>query len=224
MATTTQTTAKESPREGGRSNIGTTPVPNAKQPKSRPPDSLRDKAGFLHGRLPKYSGPYSVRNRMLATLKEFTHRISGRNNGNRSASPNPRNISDITRHGYHILRLETVLMTIYYPSAFGSGAGRAPSGHNSWSRQTWLPRPRIQSARGYGKFANIGDLAVPLFAATTMFTKLPAFRNARLAQHWPPFENLRKGGIGVKNSAGPPPPGEPEKPCFPLVIFSHGKL
>lgn len=55
-----------------------------------------------------------------------------------------------------------------------------------------------------------------------MFTKLPAFRNAALAQHWPPFDDVRSGGIAVKNKSGPPPEGEPAKPVFPLMIFSHG--
>jgi platelet-activating factor acetylhydrolase len=57
---------------------------------------------------------------------------------------------------------------------------------------------------------------------TTAFTKIPAFRNAKLADHWPPDKNAREGGLETKNSAGTPPPGEPEKPCFPLLIFSHG--
>ena len=135
MATTTQTTVKKangSPREGGRSNIGTTPVPNAKQPKSRPPNSLRDKAGFLHRRLPKYSGPYSVRYPLSIHLQGLLNVCQVGTMEIEVPAQNPRNISDITRHGYHILRLETLLITIYYPSAFGSGAGRAPSGHNSW--------------------------------------------------------------------------------------------
>ena len=57
---------------------------------------------------------------------------------------------------------------------------------------------------------------------TTAFTKLPAFRNAKLAEHWPPAENSRESGYEIKNVPGKPLPGEPEKPCFPLLIFSHG--
>lgn len=56
----------------------------------------------------------------------------------------------------------------------------------------------------------------------TAFTKIPAFRNAKLAEHWPPEHNSRTAGYQVKNKAGTPPPGEPENPCFPLLIFSHG--
>lgn len=113
-------------------------------------------------------------------------------------------------------------MTIYYPSAFGSGAGPSPAGTSRWSRETWLPRPRLQTAYGYGRFAGVGVLAVPFFGATTMFTKLPAFRNARPARHWPPYENLRAGGVRVKNERGEPPEGEPDEPIFPTMFFSHG--
>jgi platelet-activating factor acetylhydrolase len=54
------------------------------------------------------------------------------------------------------------------------------------------------------------------------FTKIPAWRNAKLAEHWPPDKNSREGGLKTKNTPGIPPPGEPETPCFPLLIFSHG--
>ncbi|KAF2813123.1 uncharacterized protein BDZ99DRAFT_438015 [Mytilinidion resinicola] len=182
-------------------------IPNAKKPKSRPPQSFRDKAGFLQSSLPKYSGPYSV------GIMELE--IPARH---------PQTFSHIKRHGHHILRLETVLITIYYPSAFGSGAGKDPSGNRKWSRQTWLPRPRIRTAQGYGKFASVGDIAVPFFAATTMFTKIPAFRNSRPATHWPPPDNFRSrhGPEKVKNREGPPPEGKGDEPTFPLMFFSHG--
>ncbi|KAJ9646328.1 hypothetical protein H2201_007873 [Coniosporium apollinis] len=193
----------EAPRS--HSGIGHGSVPRGKKPKTRPPSSLRDRAGFLHGTLPKYSGPYSVGVMDIEVPAE-----------------NPRNFSHITRHGQHILKLETVLMAVYYPTAIGVGSGRDPAGHKKWSRETWLPRPRIKMARGYGKFAGIGDIAVPWFAGTTMFTKLPAYRNAPVSQHWPPRDNLQHGGPKVKSESGPPPPGESEEPCFPLMIFSHG--
>jgi platelet-activating factor acetylhydrolase len=136
----------------------------------------------------------------------------------------PRTFSDITRHGHHILKLETVLMTIYYPSTLGSGVDKDPSGNRKWSRQTWLPRPRTRTAQGYGKFAGMGDLAVPFFAATTMFTKIPAFRNSRPATHWPPSGSYRgrHGNEKVKNTEGPPPEGKGPEPKFPLMFFSHG--
>ena len=128
----------------------------------------------------------------------------------------------IKRKGRHILQLETVLMTIYYPSAFGSGAGKAPSGERSWSRETWLSRPRLQTAYGYGKVAGIGPLAVPFFVASSLFTKLPAYRNAPLAYHWPPEQNMITGGPSVKNSAGVPLSDGSTLPKFPLMMFSHG--
>ncbi|KAF1985531.1 hypothetical protein K402DRAFT_334111 [Aulographum hederae CBS 113979] len=180
-------------------------IPNAKQPKSRPPTSLRDK--LIPSTLPNYSGPYSVGTMDLEIPAE-----------------EPGTISHITRKKVHLFRLETVLMTIYYPSAFGTGNGGDPSGRSKrWARETWLPRPRVGTAKGYGKFSGLGSaLCVPFFAATSMLTKLPAYKNAAPAKHWPPDGNLKNAGKKVKNMAGQPPEGEPDSPCFPLLIFSHG--
>ena len=71
-------------------------------------------------------------------------------------------------------------------------------------------------------FSGIGGIAVPLFAATTVLTKIPAFRNSPPARHWPSPDNYRHGGAKVKNQEGPPPLGESEEPVFPLMVFSHG--
>lgn len=35
-------------------------VPNAKKPRTRAPSGWRDQPWFLHGTLPRYTGPYSV--------------------------------------------------------------------------------------------------------------------------------------------------------------------
>lgn len=106
-------------------------------------------------------------------------------------------------------------------SGFGSGQGQSPEGQKKWSRPTWLPRPRIEVAKGYGKFASITSWPTLVwFGITTAFTKILAFPNAKLAGHWPPDKDSREGGYETKNSAGSSPPGEPEKPGFPLLIFS----
>src|SRR4051812_48786978 len=126
---------------------------------------------------------------------------------------NPRTFSDITRNKQHILRLETVLVCIYYPCATGTGVGPTPDGTKKWSRQTWLPRPRYRTAKGFGIFAGVNPyVSVPLLAGTTMFTKLPAFRNAALATHWPPETNGELSGWKVKTQKGKPPPGASEQP------------
>lgn len=65
---TTAEKANGSTREGGQSNVGTTPVLNPKQPKVVPQIAFGTRLGFLYGRLPKYSGPYSVRCPFSATL------------------------------------------------------------------------------------------------------------------------------------------------------------
>ncbi len=180
-------------------------VPNAcKQPNSRPPSGFREH--ILRTPLPLYSGPYSVG---LMDIEVPVHE--------------PRYFSKIKRDHRHLLELETVLFSVFYPSGFGSGQGKSPEGEKKWSRPTWLPRPRFEVAKGYGKFAGIPTWpAVGWFGLTTAFTKIPAFRNAKLAEHWPPDKNSREGGYETKNSAGSRPAGEPEKPCFPLLIFSHG--
>lgn len=135
---------------------------------------------------------------------------------------NPRTFSDITRHGHHVLALETVLFTVYYPAAQGSGSGKSPSGHRRWSRQTWLPRPRIRVSQGYGKFAGVGNFIVPFFGTTVMFTKLPAFRNAPLADHWFSSEDMHHSGQPAKDSSRSATPSASERPMFPLLFFSHG--
>ncbi|KUJ08904.1 uncharacterized protein LY89DRAFT_701741 [Mollisia scopiformis] len=175
-----------------------------KQPKSRPPSGFREH--ILRSPLPYYSGPYSVGMMDIEV-----------------PAREPRYFSEIKRDGKHLLELETVLFSVFYPSGFGSGQGNSPEGKKNWGRPTWLPRPRVEVAKGYGKFAGIPSwLTVPWFGLTTAFTKLPAFRNAKLAEHWPPDKNSREAGYKIKNSAGAPPPEEPERPCFPLLIFSHG--
>ncbi|KAF2233820.1 hypothetical protein EV356DRAFT_447580 [Viridothelium virens] len=181
---------------------------HSNKPKSRPPRSFRDKLGFLNSTLPGYSGPYNVG---LMDIEV--------------PAQNPRTFSHITRRRRHLLQLETVLLTIYYPSAIGSGAGHDPAGYKYWSRQTWLPRPRRKTAQGFGLLAGLGDwITLPFFLGSTMFTKIPAFKNARLADHWPVEENYATGGKKVKDTEGRPPEGaEPgSKPTFPLILFSHG--
>ena len=138
-----------------------------------------------------------------------------------AASPRP--FSHITRHGQHILQLETVLMSLYYPSAIGSGTGKDPGGHKHWSREVWLPRPRSETSKGHAAFARFPQwLAVLWFFMTIWFTKPPTFRNARLATHWPSEKNVAKGGFKAKDEKAEPPKGQSEEPTFPLVIFSHG--
>lgn len=186
-------------------HTSSTPVA-AQKPKTRPPDGLREK--ILHHPLPRYSGPYSVGCMDIEV-----------------PARNPRHFSEIKRHHEPLLKLETVLFSVFYPSSFGSGHGSPPDSEKKkeWSRATWLPRPRMETAKGYARFASLPAWPTAAwFASTTMFTKIPAFRNAGLADHWPPDKNSREGGYDVKNEAGTPPPGEPDSPIFPLLIFSHG--
>ena len=115
----------------------------------------------------------------------------------------PRTFSHIKRNGQHILQLKTVLMTIYYPAP-------PPSPDKKHSRPLWLGRPRLGRASGYSHFAKLGNLGVPMFLPT-LFTKLPAWRNAPLS------DRLPQDGKTADDSDL-----EDELPIFPLMIFSHG--
>lgn len=99
------------------------PAPKAHKPKARPPNSLRDKVP-LYGKLPKYSGPYKV-----GLLDIEVPAIT------------PRTFSNIKRDHTHVIALEMVLFTIYYPAHLSTGSKPPPAGQR-WSRRTWLPKPR----------------------------------------------------------------------------------
>jgi platelet-activating factor acetylhydrolase len=181
-------------------------VPRAKKPRSRSPASLRDHLPFPNSSLPPASGPYSVGSMEIEVPVE-----------------NPRPISHIKRNGRHLLQLETVLFTLYYPAAFGSGSGPAPGGAKKWSRETWLPRPRMESAKGYARFSSVPEwFSIGVFGASTMLTKIRAYRNSPPATHWPPEGNSKQRGYKVKNMQGSPPEGLHRDPIFPLLMFSHG--
>ena len=178
------------------------------------PYSLRDK--FMRS-LPKYSGPYTVGMMDMEVPVE-----------------QPRVFSHITRKKRHLLQLETVLFSIYYPAALGTGYGSDPSGRDRWSRETWLPKPRGEVARGYGQFAGTYEwVSIAWFLTSTWFTRLPAFRNAHIATHYPPDAKSSNGmwsptgRVGLSayrasEEAGSPPDKEGDSPVFPLMIFSHG--
>ncbi|KAF2722843.1 platelet-activating factor acetylhydrolase-like protein, partial [Polychaeton citri CBS 116435] len=182
----------------------TSKIPNAQKPKTRPPRGLRDHFLFPGRSLPTYTGPYSVGTMEIEVPAQ-----------------EPRTFSNIKRHGIHMLQLETVLMTVYYPAAVETQ--ELASRRERQSRELWLGRPRLGIASGYSHFASLGQLGIPVFLPT-MFTKLPAYRNAPLAKHWAPVMNLRnsRSGPDIKLEEGETPKGQPEKPVFPMIMFSHG--
>lgn len=207
---TTRVTGTTHESDGRRRSVtgnqSTTGVPGAKKPRSRPASSLRDRLPFPSRSLPQSSGPYSVGSMEIEVPVEH-----------------PRTISRLKRDGRHLLQLETVLFNLYYPAAFGSGSGEAPGGLEKWSRETWLPRPRIKTARGYARFAGIPDwTCISFFGATTMLTKLRSYRNTPPAKHWPPKGNAKDCGYTVRDQEGPAPEGMPEEPIFPVMMFTHG--
>ena len=128
----------------------------------------------------------------------------------------PRTFSRITRHGRHVLVLETVLMTIYYP------ASPPPKNHPT-SRELWLGRPRLGMAHGYSKFASMNWIGRGLFLPI-IFTKLPAWRNAPISDQVPsrPVEDeAYKERRPKQQRLADRADGNPRQQ-FPLIMFSHG--
>jgi platelet-activating factor acetylhydrolase len=129
----------------------------------------------------------------------------------------PQIFSHIKRNHSHVLRMDTVLLSIYYPCEVSSYSVTA----NRPSRATWLPRPRVSTCRGYAKFQRAPSLPVTAYtAATTMFTKLPAFRNAKLAGARPD-DGMDRAHVPAESQEVSLLPGK-EKPVFPVVMFSYG--
>ncbi|KAK4035387.1 platelet-activating factor acetylhydrolase, isoform II-domain-containing protein [Parachaetomium inaequale] len=248
------------------------PSPSRPPPTPKPRKTLRD---YIQHTLPAYTGPYQVG---FLELELPARRP-------RAFSPH------IKRNNEFALKLDTVLVAVYYPADLDAGSGsdssrssadlggeegraakdgggvvkkqkqgradgdgeraaarhdrrntlgngarkRRRNGTTALSRVPWLPRPRGSTCKGYAKFFNVPHWPFTAYmAVTTMFTKLPAYRNARLSRRWPGAageeqhhhhgayragyesgETLVEGnGDDEKKKHGPP--------RFPVVIFSHG--
>lgn len=157
---------------------------------------------MLFNALPPSSGPYDVGSIDLEI-------------------PVERQDFGIIRNGKPMLVLETVLVTIFYPIKLGSGASRAPDGRKEWSRQLWLTKNRSSMARGYGHFSHVPKPLCQFFFTTSVgLTKLPAWRNAPLAEHFPAAGNLHENGPDIRDREAEDPLDR--LPIFPVIYFSHG--
>ncbi|KAF6826597.1 platelet-activating factor acetylhydrolase [Colletotrichum musicola] len=190
-----------------------TASPDTKRRAARPPKTLRER--FLHS-LPVYTGPYGVG---FLDIE--------------APARQPRTFSELKRDNVPLLRLDTVLFSVYYPCALKSRTDVPPTPEHGreagarrklpkpTSRVGWLPRPRVLTCKGYAKFMSVPHLPVTAYiAATSMFTKLPALRNARLAGNWPE-EMLGNDGPSGR-AARYEESRSSAKPRFPVIIFSHG--
>ncbi|OTB05102.1 hypothetical protein M426DRAFT_22209 [Hypoxylon sp. CI-4A] len=167
-----------------------------RQPGQSPPRLLRE---IPFHTLPNYSGPYSV------GIMEIEVPVR-----------EPRTFSRIKRNHMHALRMDTVLFSIFYPcdtSSYAFDKRKRPS------KATWLPRPRALTCKGYAKFFSLPHLPVTAYiAATTMFTKLPAFRNAKLASNSTEAAPHPSTSLPDQDTL----PESKDKPRFPVIFFSHG--
>ena len=189
-----QAGAGDPPRKGG-GHLPAAPLP---------PRSFLER--FFHS-LPVYTGPYHVGFMEI----ELPAR-------------SPRVFSHIKRNHEYALKLDTVLFAVYYPCDLQDYHIKKGSSKKGLSRPLWLPRPRLQTCNGYAKFFNIPHAPVTAYVGlTSMFTKLPAFRNAPLSGQWPPIpghgpsqeEDQDPDQSATDNEADNPPK-------FPIIIFSHG--
>jgi platelet-activating factor acetylhydrolase len=139
---------KDEPKLGSET---TAAVPTAKKPKQREPRGFRDSFNILGRALPSYTGPYGVGTMEIEV-----------------PAAHPRTFSHITRKKRHILQLETVLMTVYYPACLQDENIPKEGKRSKPSRELWLGRPRIDIAQGYGRFAGVGSLALPGFSQRTV--------------------------------------------------------
>ncbi|KAK1991006.1 platelet-activating factor acetylhydrolase [Colletotrichum falcatum] len=193
-----------------------------RRPAAHPPKTFRER--FFHS-LPYYTGPYGVG--FLEIEAPVRH---------------PRVFSELRRDNVPLLRLDTVLFAVYYPcapktkpddhTALGHGHGREEAKERSrkknvgekgpkLSRVGWLQRPRVLTCKGYAKFFSVPHLPVTAYiASTSMFTKLPALRNANLAGHWP--EDTLGDQVPTGRAARNEESSRSTKPKFPVIIFSHG--
>ncbi|KAK3334967.1 platelet-activating factor acetylhydrolase, isoform II-domain-containing protein [Neurospora tetraspora] len=106
------------------------------------------------------------------------------------------------------------------------------------TRPPWLPRPRLSTCKGYANFANMPNAPVATYvASTSMFTKLPAWRNAKLSDG-PPLAGPEEMGEEALNRGfsdtseltlvwGPRPVPDAEelrrrRAKYPVIMFSHG--
>lgn len=168
-------------------------------PKSRRPLAFRD---YILKSLPPSSGPYDVGSIDLEIPVEKVD-------------------FGIKRDGKSVLVMETVLFTILYPIKLGTNRMRAPDGRKRWSRQLWLSKDRNKMGRGYGDFSGVNEAWCQFFFnASVGLTKLPAWRNAPIAEHFPAEGNVREKGAEIRDQSADDPLDRP--PRFPIVLFTHG--
>lgn len=110
-------------------------------------------------------------------------------------------------------------MMVYYPADIGND--KFPADDRRPSRQLWLGRPRLDLAEGYAYFASAGKSAIPIFLPT-MFTKLPAYRNAPLASRWAADGDRKRSRKRRRPDQDIKAESPTELPTFPLILFSHG--
>lgn len=163
-------------------------APESGKQKSRTRHSATKGSPSVSQKLPNYSGPYDVGCIDIET-----------------PASNPRTFTNFTRKKTPLLQLDTVLMTIFYPSNLAGVRDK------QLKKPKWLGDSRSLIAQGYAHFASLPDwILIPFLRSTTWRTDLAAYEYAPVSDRWPGTENAKESS------------SQREKPVFPLVIFSHG--
>ena len=216
-----------------------TPPANASEKTSDP--SLPSKRKSAHDRNNKNHSPSkTLRERLLHALPKYTGPHAVGYLELEVPAREPRVNSELKRNNHPLFRIDTVLMALYYPciideDAILPGEKRerrpAPMGEEGKKRDehkgtqtrkltkpSWMPRPRIPTCKGLAKFMNMPHYPVTAYlACTSMFTKIQAFRNARLDVGDAVVHG--KEGADDHSDAGST---RQQASSFPVIIFSHG--
>ena len=146
----------------------------------------------------------------------------------------PRNFSDaiLRETGEPAFRLDTVLFTVFYPSALKNASSSSSSRVvPSRGRHLWVPRPIGLHAEGYARFASISNFVTnKLFAgglwALVGGTEIPAHVDAPLQG----TEQARPAPSSEADKSQHHFDGDGEQQHddggleakFPVIVFSHG--
>lgn len=106
-------------------------------------------------------------------------------------------MSRLKRNGKPVLRLDSVAHEHLLPPVTSAWTrGRTARSHTA----DWMPRPRVATAQDYAKVQRVPAAPVTAYVAcTSLFSKLPAFGDARPADRGP-----RARGAGGGRSSKPP--------------------
>lgn len=122
-----------------------------------------------------------------AEVRQHSNSYNNHNNNNSNGRPMPSSLDGDKRSRPRIQSFKDRHRTDPGGGKQRDGASvLTPTRRRQLSRVPWLPRPRASTCKGYARFLSAPRWPVTAYVAvTSMFTKLPAYRNAKLSSRWP---------------------------------------